>query len=180
MSTKLCSFFFFRCEHFVCASLVKRREESACQCRTRGFDPWVRKIPWRRKWQPTSVFLNKLFFHKPSCRVLGVGSLGSDSILKVVRSTELFQKMQGSVERAWAALPLPGWQAGMIILWCTYGHEIYVMFVHFSNDSGHVLWFSHLALKLAFCSTDSISPACNAKLNAQHFIQAHTKKVLFL
>ena len=20
------------------------------------FDPWVRKIPWRRKWQPTSVF----------------------------------------------------------------------------------------------------------------------------
>ena len=22
-----------------------------------GFDPWVRKIPWRREWQPTSVFL---------------------------------------------------------------------------------------------------------------------------
>ena len=22
-----------------------------------GFDPWVRKIPWRRKWQPTLVFL---------------------------------------------------------------------------------------------------------------------------
>ena len=22
-----------------------------------GFDPWVGKIPWRRKWQPTSVFL---------------------------------------------------------------------------------------------------------------------------
>ena len=21
-----------------------------------GFDPWVRKIPWRRKWQPTPVF----------------------------------------------------------------------------------------------------------------------------
>ena len=21
------------------------------------FDPWVRKIPWRRAWQPTSVFL---------------------------------------------------------------------------------------------------------------------------
>ena len=21
------------------------------------FDPWVRKMPWRRKWQPTSVFL---------------------------------------------------------------------------------------------------------------------------
>ena len=22
-----------------------------------GFDPWVRKIPWRRDWQPTPVFL---------------------------------------------------------------------------------------------------------------------------
>ena len=22
-----------------------------------GFDPWVRKIPWRRKWQPTPEFL---------------------------------------------------------------------------------------------------------------------------
>ena len=22
-----------------------------------GFDPWVRRIPWRRKWQPTPVFL---------------------------------------------------------------------------------------------------------------------------
>ena len=22
-----------------------------------GFDPWVRKIPWGRKWLPTPVFL---------------------------------------------------------------------------------------------------------------------------
>ena len=22
-----------------------------------GFDPWVGKIPWRRAWQPTAVFL---------------------------------------------------------------------------------------------------------------------------
>ena len=22
-----------------------------------GFDPWVGKIPWRRKWQPIPVFL---------------------------------------------------------------------------------------------------------------------------
>ena len=32
-------------------------EESACQCGRHGFDPWVRKIPWSRKWQPTPVFL---------------------------------------------------------------------------------------------------------------------------
>ena len=27
------------------------------QCGTSGFNPWVGKIPWRRKWQPTPVFL---------------------------------------------------------------------------------------------------------------------------
>ena len=32
-------------------------KESACQCRRCRFDPCVGKIPWRRKWQPTSVFL---------------------------------------------------------------------------------------------------------------------------
>ena len=25
-------------------------KESACQCRKHGFSPWVRKIPWSRKW----------------------------------------------------------------------------------------------------------------------------------
>ena len=32
-------------------------EESACQCRRHGLDPWVKKIPWRRKWKSTPVFL---------------------------------------------------------------------------------------------------------------------------
>ena len=35
-------------------------KESTCQCRRRkrcGFNPWVQKIPWRRKWLPTPVFL---------------------------------------------------------------------------------------------------------------------------
>ena len=27
------------------------------QCRRSSFDPWVRKIPWRRKWQPISYSL---------------------------------------------------------------------------------------------------------------------------
>ena len=35
-------------------------KESACQCRRRrwhSFDPWVGKIPRRKKWHPTLVFL---------------------------------------------------------------------------------------------------------------------------
>ena len=32
-------------------------KESACQCKRLRFDPWVRKILWRRAWQLTLVFL---------------------------------------------------------------------------------------------------------------------------
>ena len=32
-------------------------KESASQCRRRKFNPWVGKMLWRRKWQPTPVFL---------------------------------------------------------------------------------------------------------------------------
>ena len=53
-------------------------KESACQCRRYWrcrFNPWVRKIPWRRKWQPTPVFLPRkshgqrsLVGYSPWCR----------------------------------------------------------------------------------------------------------------
>ena len=32
-------------------------KECACQFKRRGLDPWVGKIPWRRKWQCTPLFL---------------------------------------------------------------------------------------------------------------------------
>ena len=55
-------------------------KESTCRssrCRRRGFDPWVGKVPWRRKWQPTPVFLpgefhgqRSLADHSPrGCRI---------------------------------------------------------------------------------------------------------------
>ena len=33
------------------------KKKSAFQCKRCEFDPWVGKIPWRRKWQPSPVFL---------------------------------------------------------------------------------------------------------------------------
>ena len=35
-------------------------KELSCQCRRlmiHEFSPWIRKVPWRRAWQPTPVFL---------------------------------------------------------------------------------------------------------------------------
>ena len=31
--------------------------ESTYQCKRHGFDPWVGRIPWRRKWQPIPILL---------------------------------------------------------------------------------------------------------------------------
>ena len=36
--------------------VVKKPPAKAGDMRLK-FDPWVRKIPWRRTWQPTPVFL---------------------------------------------------------------------------------------------------------------------------
>ena len=45
----------------LCKSLpfVAQSVRICLQCKRPGFDPWVKKIPWRRKWQPTPVSLQK-------------------------------------------------------------------------------------------------------------------------
>ena len=40
----------------ILVSLVAQRIKCLPAIRRPGFDPWVGKIPWRRKWQPTLVF----------------------------------------------------------------------------------------------------------------------------
>ena len=46
--------------------LVTVGKESACSTGELGFNPWVRKIPWSRKWQLTSVFLPGKFHEQRS------------------------------------------------------------------------------------------------------------------
>ena len=38
-------------------SMVKNLPPNVGRLRKHRFDPWVRKIPWRKTWQPTAVFL---------------------------------------------------------------------------------------------------------------------------
>ena len=33
------------------------KKKPPCQCRSRGFNPWAGKFPWRGKWQLTPVLL---------------------------------------------------------------------------------------------------------------------------
>ena len=45
-----------------------RGKESTCQCRglrRQGFNPWVRKIPWSRKWHPNGITWNIPWTEEP-------------------------------------------------------------------------------------------------------------------
>ena len=41
------------------ALVVKNPPANAGDSKRCGFNPWVEKIPWRRKWQSTPVFLTE-------------------------------------------------------------------------------------------------------------------------
>ena len=45
-------------KNHVRASLVAQTVKICLQCGRPGFNSWVGKIPWRRAWQPTPVFLS--------------------------------------------------------------------------------------------------------------------------
>ena len=58
-------------------------KEPTCQCRRRkrcGFDPWIGKIPWRRAWRSTPVFLpgESHVYGRYSIRLQRVGPNWSD------------------------------------------------------------------------------------------------------
>ena len=54
---KFHNFFFFLKHHLKELPWRLSGEESPCQYRRRGFTLYIRKIPWRRKWQSVPVFL---------------------------------------------------------------------------------------------------------------------------
>ena len=60
-------------------------KESPGQCRRRRFDPWFGKIPWRKKWQPTTVFLSGKFQGQRSLEgysLWGCKRVGHDLVTK--------------------------------------------------------------------------------------------------
>ena len=64
---------------FVCEGFPRGAsgKEPACQNRRQkrcGYDPWVWMIPWRRKWQPTPVFLPGKFHGQK--RLMGYSPFG--------------------------------------------------------------------------------------------------------
>ena len=57
--------------------MVKNSPARVEDTRDNGFDPWVGKIPWRRKWQPDPVFLPGKFHGQRSLVRYGTGAAKS-------------------------------------------------------------------------------------------------------
>ena len=56
--SRLCLVFWYHNRVSRVTLVIKKKP--TCQCRRHKrhrFNPWVRKIPWRRKWQPIPIFL---------------------------------------------------------------------------------------------------------------------------
>ena len=85
------------------ALVVKNSPASERDIRDNGFDPWIRKIPWRKVWQYTPVFLNFSGGSEGKEFDCNVGDLGS--ILEEVNGNPLqYSCLENSMDRGtwWA------------------------------------------------------------------------------
>ena len=60
------------------------------QCRRPGFNPLVRKIPWRREWQPTPVFLPGEFHRQRNLAGYSPWGLKESGMTEQLTLTHLF------------------------------------------------------------------------------------------
>ena len=64
-------------------SLVGQKVNNLPSCRRPRFNPWVGKMPWRRKWQPTPVYLPREFHGQRSLESCPRGCKESDTTEKL-------------------------------------------------------------------------------------------------
>ena len=135
----------YRILHSVWAPWWLRRWSVCRQCGRFGFDPWVGKIPWRRKWQPAPVLLPRkshggrsLVGYSPwSCRV------GHGWVTSLYFSFYILWKWSTDVhEMSFSASVLPLRMLGNMLFWETAWpwEEIYVTLDKSSVSSSAKWW----------------------------------------
>ena len=130
-------------------------KEPACQgrrCKRRGFDPWVRKIPWRRVRQPTPVFLPQEFYGQRNlagCSPWGLKELNTTEQLSTYLVIPFFESLKNPsvsfyfnvsyfllIEICFPDFKSISQEVSIIVtdlILTLYGHEIIDRKLHFDN-----------------------------------------------
>ena len=151
-----CKYFLFLC--LITDSGWPSGEGSFCQSRShwrRGLDLWVRKIPWRRKWQPTPRFLHG----KPHVPGASMGNPAHDKGHEEggLTNTEAGSGLRGPPGFSWASTP----QIRVCLLYC-------VMLSTYSSDINRGLSPHHFFLeKVNLELLDNKSPGHNKSVSIQ-------------
>ena len=114
-------------------------KESACQCRRCGFSAWVRKILWRRKWQPTPVFLPEEYHGQGS--LMGYSPWGCR--VRYDWSDLAHTKSYCSSLRQWVFLPLAAFMNFSLFFngFCNmFRYEICFVFIMFGGLLSFLNW----------------------------------------
>ena len=88
--------------------LVIKKNKPSCQCKRHkkcGFDPWVGKMPWRRAWQHTPIFL----LESPMDRGLwqAIVHTVAKSWSRLKRLNTHIHKLKGSLPHDWPHFQMP-------------------------------------------------------------------------
>ena len=119
-----------------------RRWRICLQFRIPGFDPWVRKIPWRREWQPTSVLLPGEVYEQRSLEGYSPwGSRKSDMTeeptLHICYSSYFLQQCEKSIDP---------------ILWCIHwdSETLLKILKQINCGNNKMIWFGGLIFQISW------------------------------
>ena len=80
-------------------SSFQRRRHKRC-----GLHPWIRKIPWKRKWQPTPIFLPGKFHEQRS--LVGYSPWGCKELGTVEYSAQKLNKQDDNIQPCHTPFPI--------------------------------------------------------------------------
>ena len=145
-------------------------KEPTCQCTRHkrcGLDPWVGKMPWRRKWQPTAVFLPGNSHGQRNLTSFSPwGHKESDTTERLSTHTltyilcDLFQKLPGALQIhliQWGLMSHLITAAPQQLGGCLYTSNLIARCIYIGRPVGCSLCSWIINIYIFFCSTNDLN-----------------------
>ena len=92
-----------------------------------GFNPWIRKIPWRRKWQPTLAFLPRVPRSEEPGGLQSMGVAKSQTGLKWFKTHTHRHRHTHTHTHFHRFFSLIGYYKILSIVHCVYSRSLYIL-----------------------------------------------------